>query len=331
MGDVLAPDRILRELDAMWMTLAKPGEGETGAGVLRACSMTLVVLAEESENVTGFGETVAALMPEHPARAILIRLRPGAERVLADRVYAQCWMPFGQRRQICCEQVEIGAGDVFLPDLPSLLVPLVAPDLPVVLWGRSARLFTTRGFSGLAGLAQKVIVDSAGLALEIVASARAEGLPLADLSWTRTSRWREVLSRVFDNRAYLDGLSAVTALRITFGGSSPPPCAWYLAAWVLDGLRQAGSSAEPSFERAPGAGPPGLDGVALEGGGLDVSIRASASGCVEIRAGGVVQRTAFPAPGDYLLMREELSIPARDPVFDGVLPQAMRLTRDFQL
>ena len=56
-------------------------------------------------------------MPEHPARAIVIRLRGAGERALSERVYAQCWMPFGQRRQICCEQIEITASDAALADL----------------------------------------------------------------------------------------------------------------------------------------------------------------------------------------------------------------------
>src|SRR5947207_5249217 len=113
MSTTVAPEKILRELSQLWIAEAKQGE----AGVLRACSMTLVVLAEESDDPSALGETVAALMPEHPARAILVRLSGKPQRELSERVYTQCWMPFGQRRQICCEQVEITAGDPALADL----------------------------------------------------------------------------------------------------------------------------------------------------------------------------------------------------------------------
>jgi tRNA A37 threonylcarbamoyladenosine synthetase subunit TsaC/SUA5/YrdC len=82
----LSPDRILKELSDLWVTLAKPGQAETGAGVLRACSLTLVVLAEETEDVGALGETIAARMPEHPARTIVIRLRGAGERTLSERV-----------------------------------------------------------------------------------------------------------------------------------------------------------------------------------------------------------------------------------------------------
>src|SRR5262245_52187061 len=105
----LSPDKILRELSGLWVSLGKQGSEETGAGVLRACSMTLVVLADASEDAMDLGETVAALMPEHPARAIMVRLEGAGAPSLSARVYSQCWMPFQQRRQICCEQIEITA------------------------------------------------------------------------------------------------------------------------------------------------------------------------------------------------------------------------------
>src|SRR5688500_8665711 len=94
MPDTLAADEILKELSGLWVSLAKEGKPESGTGVLRACSMTLVVLAEMSEDVAALGETVAALMPEHPARAILVRLQGSGEPALSSRVYSQCWMPF---------------------------------------------------------------------------------------------------------------------------------------------------------------------------------------------------------------------------------------------
>ena len=117
MSATVAPDSILKELAALWTQEGKQG----GAGVLRACSMTLVVIAEAGDDASALGETVAALMPEHPARSILIRLLGDRERALSQRVYQQCWKPFGQRQQICCEQIEITASDAALADLPSVI------------------------------------------------------------------------------------------------------------------------------------------------------------------------------------------------------------------
>src|SRR5258708_2424218 len=105
MATTVAPEKILKELAALWTQEGKQGE----SGVLRACSMTLLVMADAADDVAALGETIAALMPQHPARAILVRLLGAGERALSERVYQQCWKPFGGRQQICCEQIEITA------------------------------------------------------------------------------------------------------------------------------------------------------------------------------------------------------------------------------
>src|ERR1035437_389832 len=156
MSATVAPDSILKELAALWTQQGKEGD----AGVLRACSMTLLVIAEAADDASALGETLAALMPEHPARTILIRLQGDGERALPQRVYQQCWKPFGQRQQICCEQIEITASDAALADLPSVILPLAVSDLPVILWCRSARLVQRPEFGEIAGMATKVVIDS---------------------------------------------------------------------------------------------------------------------------------------------------------------------------
>ena len=125
--------------------------------------MTLVVLAEVSDDAAALGETLAALMPEHPGPHHRGAAAGRGEPALGARVYSQCWMPFGQRRQICCEQIEITASDAALADLPPVVLPLAVPDLPVILWCRSARLVDRPEFGDLAGMARKVVVDSAQL------------------------------------------------------------------------------------------------------------------------------------------------------------------------
>ena len=43
------------------------------------------------------------------------------------------------------------------------------------------------------------------------------------------------------------------------------------------------------------------------------------------KLGGLVSRTLLPALTDYALMREELSIPGRDPAFERALAAAAKL------
>src|SRR5712692_10445130 len=159
MAATIQPDRILQELADLWVSFGKQN-GDDSSGVLRACAMTLVVLAEAGEDANEVGETLAALMREHPSRAIVVRVSDSAEPALEARVFTQCWMPFGQRRQICCEQIEISASNSSLADVPAVVLPLVVADLPVILWSRPPRLLANPAWRDLSGIATKTIIDS---------------------------------------------------------------------------------------------------------------------------------------------------------------------------
>jgi hypothetical protein len=99
MSTTLQPDRILRELSELWVSFGKQDGGES-TGVLRACAMTLLVVAGAEEDAADVGETLASLMRDHPSRAIVVRVFDAEKAGLEARVFAQCWMPLGHRRQI---------------------------------------------------------------------------------------------------------------------------------------------------------------------------------------------------------------------------------------
>ena len=319
MSATVAPEKILKELAALWVEEGKQGE----AGVLRACSMTLVVMAEEGEDTGALGETIAALMPEQPSRAILVRLRAGGERALSERVYQQCWRPFGQRQQICCEQIELTASDAALGDLPSVLLPLIVADLPVILWCRSPRLAEMAEFGEIARLASKVVLDSAAFgeaaqALECLAEEQARGMRVADLAWTRLTRWREMLARVFENRDYLARLPGITQVDVAWGAGYET-AALYLAAWAQNALSDAGVAAKARVAR-------GAETIRIELAGAELNVALWREGeTLVVTVNGLANRTHLPPPSDYLQMREELGIVRRDTVFDRALSTAARL------
>ncbi len=315
----IAPDRILKELAALWTQEGKQGD----AGVLRACSMTLVVIAEAADDEAAVAETVAALMPEHPARAILIRLQGAGERSLTERVYQQCWKPFGQRQQICCEQIELTASDAALADLPSVILPLAIADLPVMLWCRSPRLTGLPEFAQIAALANKVIVDSSAFpdsadAVAGMAAAVGRGTVLGDLAWTRLTRWRETLARVFENPDYLARLPEITSIRVEHGPDHEIS-AWYLAAWAANALGTVGGAVTPVIG-------PQHASLRMELAGSSFRVELSRQ---QDRLVTVINEqsncTHLPAPSDYLLMREELSRVGRDRIFEQALASAARI------
>jgi glucose-6-phosphate dehydrogenase assembly protein OpcA len=321
MSATLAPERILREMADIWVQLAKPADEDASAGVLRSCSMTLVVIAQEGEDAMPLGETIAALMPEHPARTIVIW--PKKNEPLAAKVTAQCWMPFGQRRQICSEQIEITAPEGSMPDVASVISPIAAPDLPLIVWCRCQGTFENPGFSHLAEIADKVVVDTSAWpdakgTIGRLAAMAARGITLGDLSWTHLTRWREMLSQVFENATYVARLPQISLVRLRFNAANMEVMARYMGAWVVNSLESAGVRAELKLE--PGADDPTVE---LSGAGFRVELVRQAERLVTT-VDGLSDCTRLPAATDYSLMREELGIVRRDATFERVLALAAR-------
>ncbi|HUI81194.1 MAG TPA: glucose-6-phosphate dehydrogenase assembly protein OpcA [Bryobacteraceae bacterium] len=321
MSTTLAPERLLKEMAEIWVQLAKSADEDASAGVLRSCSMTLVVVAQEGDDAMSVGETLAALMPEHPARTIVIW--PKKDAPLAAKVTAQCWMPFGQRRQICCEQIEITAPEGSMPDVASVIAPIAAPDLPLIVWCRCRRTFAEPGFGHLAEIAQKVVVDTsawpdAKAAIASVAAMASRGVILGDLSWTHLTRWREMLSNVFENAEYVARLPEISRVRMRFHAGNIEVMARYMAAWVVSSLEAAGGHVEVRLE--PGAGDTGVE---LSGGDFRVEL-VRQDGRLITTVDGLSQCTNLPMPTDYLLLREELGIVRHDETFERALALAAR-------
>jgi glucose-6-phosphate dehydrogenase assembly protein OpcA len=281
------PEQILRELDGLWASLGRDQNG-SGMGVLRACSMTFLVVAEGPEETDPVAETLASLMREHPSRAIVLRWAEEESGRLESRVLAQCWMPFGRRQQICCERIEITAGPGERAAVPPLLRALIAPDLPVVLWCRDPGLLESPAMIDILDLAGKVIVDSEQAAdppaaVASIRRARALGRLVADLAWTRLTRGRESVAQYFADPRNAAKLDAIR--RVVVECAEPPSD--YLRLWLVRCL----------------------PGVALEFGRLteppsDDTLRLVVDGS---------------RPADAELLREELSILGRDRVYEEVL------------
>lgn len=327
MGSI-APEKILHELSDLWVNLSKETMGDAADGALRACSMTLVALTEETDDVSELGETIAALMPEYPARAIVVRLRGTGERMLSERVSAQCWMPFGQHRKVCCEQVEIIATDAALADLPSVVLPLAVADLPLILWCRCPRILGMPDFQPIAAMAQRVIFDSSRLphpkaALQSIADRSAQGALIGDFSWTRLTRWRELLSQVFENRQNLAALQSINKVTVTTVGEAPVN-AWYLGAWVMDALALAGIHAEFQMAHEEEGQPGKLRSIQLSGSDFTAELERRGSRLI-VTAGGLAYCNHLPKSTEYSLLAEELRIVGHDPVFEQTLASARRL------
>ena len=318
MASTARPDKILKDLSELWVSLgAEQQNGESV--VLRACAMTLIVVGEECDDPQTLGESLAELMKQVPSRAIVLRLRDAAGPVLESRVLAQCWMPLGRRQQICCEQIEIIVSAEGFADLEPFLLPLVAPDLPVVLWARCARVIDLPSIDRLMQLAGTVVMDSAmlgaaPLSLQRIAQLKGTVRRVADLAWTRLTGWRETIAQVFDNPHYRDRLDDIVEVEVRRPEGDRSVEARYLAAWLAAGLPRAQVSIT--------SGAPAL--VRLTGGSIDVSLSDAGNGSLELKANSSITHVLVPPRQDAALLAEELSILGHDPQFEAALSRAVR-------
>jgi hypothetical protein len=287
----IAPEKVLKDLNHLWAGLAAQNAGaSTEAGVLRACAMTFIVALEPDDDGQSVGQTIAELIHEHPSRAIV--LKPGAESAPLDaNVSAQCWMPFGKRQQVCCEQIEITAPPANAIQASRLILGLLASDLPAVLWSRGSAWLRSAGFADLLPLMTKIIVDSGrGCGISDIGRLRRRTPHVADLEWTRTTRTRQEVSRFFDDPRHASELKAVNTIVVPAG-----QC--YLGAWLLRALPGSKLSLD---------GPPGQ--IRLEGPGVEFEF------------------PIVPGPeSDYALLNEELGIIGPDQVFENVVTVAETL------
>lgn len=318
------PERLLKDLRALWRDLAK----QDAAGVLRACAMTFIVVIDEASDASIVGETIATLMHEHPSRAIVIRVRHCPEQVLEARVFAQCWMPFGGRQQICCEQVEIIASENSLADVASVVRGLLVPDLPSILFCPSENLWWLQQFGSLLPLSTRLILDSCGMhdsarVLDLWKSTETRVEQHADLVWSRLTPWRQAVSRVFEDRSRAQHVHDIEEVELQFSASEAPSAIYYLAGWFRHVL---GEKLRTTVKAGPGPEYAGISRVALRGPELNASVSIKERNTAETLVDGQsLEVTMFPVANDAYALRQELSITGRDPLFEKVVAMAEQI------
>jgi hypothetical protein len=253
---------------------------EDGTLGLRASVLNLVAITDEPSagEVT---RVVSRLAGRFPCRAIVMISDPDESSVNLDiRVSAFCEAR-GGGGQVCAEQVEIHAEGPPARHLQSLAGPLLLPDLPVFLWYPGSFSADSPGFSGMAELADRVVVNS-GVAPEPGACLREisglaqdpEAPAVGDLQWVGLSPWRSLIADLFDppdRRRELDRIHRVAVLHDPRGESRALLLAGWLAAslgWRAESVEEAGGIREFAF-----SGPSGGVTVVLDPGSTDASLR----------------------------------------------------------
>jgi len=213
---------IERELNKLWHHAATSEGDESRTAVTRTCVLNLIVLTGGNRTAQRATETIAQLTQQHPNRTILISAVPDAQEPLLDAwVQSHCRTPGSGRPQVCCEQITIAARGAAVPYVPGTILPLLVPDVPVMLWWPRGEPFDNPLFAPLSAFADRVIVDTATFAKPEAGLSRLAGLnggdmAISDLVWARLTPWREMVAQFFDAPAMLPHLNEITSVTVDY-------------------------------------------------------------------------------------------------------------------
>jgi glucose-6-phosphate dehydrogenase assembly protein OpcA len=251
---------------------ALAAERRTAGGVTSGLALTLIVVADEAEvRDAEAAATIAA--SAHPCRLLIVvrdevtheRSRLDAEIVVGGRLGP-------------CEAVVMRMRGRLALHAESVVMPLLAPDVPVVTWWRCAPPERI-AYDPLGVVAERRITDSAAAADPIEAlTVRANDYAPGDtdLAWSRITPWRTLLAGVFD------GSSGTDATAITIKAPAKDPSAALLGGWLSARL-----GVTPGYETAAAAGLRGVSMTLADGTTVDIS---RDNGTVRMSRTGVPER-----------------------------------------
>jgi glucose-6-phosphate dehydrogenase assembly protein OpcA len=174
--------------------------------------MTLVFVVDEDAAEDAM-ETARSASREHPARVLGVMIGDGRGAGQVDA------------------RVGIGSGWTKHPE--SVVLPLLLPDSPVVVWW-PAKAPADPASDPLGKLAKRRITDAAavptGKAKAMLTQCHAYAPGNTDLAWTRVTPWRALLAAALDQYPGKVTSASVAAERIS-------PSADLLSAWLADRLK----------------------------------------------------------------------------------------------
>ena len=313
LGKGIDAAKLERELNAMWAEMSAPeGEG-SAAGVVRACVLNLVVYAEGAAERAEVDDLLSEIVERHPCRAIvLVAERGGAEPRLEAFVSTRCQLSSRGSKRICGEQITIEAAGPAVDTASSAVAPLLVPDVPVFLWWKDIPHYDDRLFTPLAGMADRVVIDSASFDRPHEDLRRLAGLlaggrtRLSDLNWGRLTSWRALVAGFWDVADYRDSLARIERVVIEY---DPPdrsrgeiaPKALLALGWVASCLGWEVAARGATFDG-------GRARFVLRDGGREVEAVLAATGDVAGRDGWLTSFTISTAAGDEFfvgLLQEE--------------------------
>ena len=344
-GGSMSVEQIERELARLRMN----EDGTLGA---RASVLNLIVVTDE-ESAPNATRIVSELSGHYPSRAILLISDPDEEEAnLEVELSAFCNVRGAVGNQVCAEQITIHVQGPPAGHLESLAGPLLIPDLPVFLWYPNGDVPRSPGCGGLAGLANRLVLDSGATDdcesyLRCVANLLKDCvLAGGDLQWAALSPWRSLVAELFTTQERAVELGKIQHVQILHAPEGE--CrALLFAGWLSALLGWRPESVERTEEGRVFyfTGPSGDVTLELISSTSGKSLRRICFFCEEfafqvsrhevhadihatvMRGDQLVgERTVYLGPSDTgVLLGEELKILGRDGTYESALERAVEM------
>ena len=228
-------------------------EAETHAiPISRAILFNLLICAHTEKSAARVVASAGKIVGAHPCRAIVVEKAGPRDGETSADVSVVCGITQRGERQLCGEVIRIHAHEE--GDVVGSVLPLLIPDVPVVIWVVDDIPREDPDLHDLVSMANRLIVDSRrfsnvrdGLAAAM-ALGRTQSLQGAvhDLVWTSLLPWRELTAEHFDPpslRPYLHQLAEVDVRAGTWSDDGSPRGPLLFVSWLIErlGLRVDGA------------------------------------------------------------------------------------------
>lgn len=229
---------------------ARNSGGSTTSGL----ALTFVVIADESD-VESAEQAASTAAMMHPCRLLIVVRRDP----LGDTPRLDAEVTIGGRLGPV-EAVELRMHGRLSLHAESVVLPLLAPDAPVVTWwaGSPPVELATDGLGVLAGRRVTDLSAAADPIAALKARARDYAPGDSDLAWTRLTQWRSILSTAVD--ATGGAGRTVTVVGGEVFAESDSPSGRLLAGWLTSRLGASVRTSAPGRE----VDAAGISGVRLD-------------------------------------------------------------------
>jgi glucose-6-phosphate dehydrogenase assembly protein OpcA len=151
----------------------------------------------------------------HASRTIVCTVERGRETIDASVVMTVEGDAERDELALVRERVVLEVGPKHLPNLDTIVDPLVVTDLQTLVWAPHGH---TEAVDALLHLSQVVLIDSVNEPDAAAALRRAKELSgeayVVDLAWLRSTPWRERVAATFDPRRLRDELMRIDSVTI---------------------------------------------------------------------------------------------------------------------